>query len=513
MTDRAGQELSVVPASVEREVKLLAPKGFRLPAMDGAVPGLVDGPATHAELDAVYFDSSDLALARAGVTVRFRSGEDGPPWTVKLPERADGLRLTRVEVRLTGDRDTVPAEARDLVRAYLRSRRLHPIARLHTTRTRVPLIDGKGNRAAELVDDLVAAFEGEQQTGVFREVELELTGTERPKRLQRAAVKRLASAGCRADTPTPKIIRALGERASAPADLTVGDLGSDPTVLELIKHAVATSVDRLVRRDAGVRLGADAEDVHQFRVAARTLRSHLKTFAAVLDDEWAGVLRHELDWLGTAAGGVRDLDVLEQRLQRAGTGFGEQDAIGMRILLDRIAEQKESARSATLAALRCHRYDSLLDALVEAAVDPALIAEARGDAPARGFLRRTAHSQVRRLDQVVARLSTPPSDADLHRVRIQAKRTRYAIEAARPVIGRAAIDHAAALAELQDVLGEFHDSIVAVQWLREAATARPTCGLAAGQLVAAERDEQARLRGLVHDAWQTAAAKSLRYWL
>ena len=44
-----------MPASVEREVKLLAPDGFRLPAMDGAVPGLLDRPVTHAELDAVYF--------------------------------------------------------------------------------------------------------------------------------------------------------------------------------------------------------------------------------------------------------------------------------------------------------------------------------------------------------------------------------------------------------------------------------------------------------------------------
>jgi CHAD domain-containing protein len=176
------------------------------------------------------------------------------------------------------------------------------------------------------------------------------------------------------------------------------------------------------------------------------------------------VLRTELGWLGTAAGGLRDLDVFEQRLRRLAAELGEDDVPGVGSLFDRLARQQEQARKATLSALRCHRYDSLLD-------------------------------------------------EDLHAIRIQAKRTRYAIEAARPVIGRAAADHAAALAHLQDVLGEFHDSTVAVQWLRDAAATRPTCGLAAGQLVAAERAEQTRLRARVHQAWRLANAKNLRHWL
>ena len=120
---------------------------------------------------------------------------------------------------------------------------------------------------------------------------------------------------------------------------------------------------------------------------------------------------------------------------------------------------------------------------------------------------------MRRLDRIVAGVSDPPSDTDLHLVRIQAKRTRYAIEAARPVIGPPAAEHAAAIAALQDVLGEFHDSTVMGQWLREAAPADPAAGLAAGQLLAAERTEQRRLRRRAHAVWQTAAARQLRQWL
>ncbi|HZC54152.1 MAG TPA: CYTH and CHAD domain-containing protein [Mycobacterium sp.] len=500
-------------ASPEREIKLVAPDEFELPAMGNAVPGLVEGAPVRVELDAIYFDTKDLALARAGVTLRYRVGEAGPSWTVKLPERSTASALSRLEVRFDGGSDAVPAAARDVVRAYLRSRRLCPVGRLHTERTSVPLLDAAGEQAAELVDDLVAGYQGERRITVFREVELELTGTGKTGRLRRAAVKRLAAAGCRAEVPRPKLVRALGERADQPADLTVPLLDGEPSVLALIRHALAVSVDRLIRHDPGVRLGNDAEDVHQLRVAARTLRSNLKTFAPVLNREWAGVLRSELGWLGSAAGGLRDLDVLEQRLRRSVAELGQDDIAGVAMLFDRIDQQQDQARKATLAALRCHRYDSLLDALVEAAASPQFAGDAAADAPARAFLRRAARAQVRRLDRLVAGVSDPPSDTDLHLVRIQAKRTRYAIEAARPVIGAPAVEHAAALAGLQDVLGEFHDSTVAVRWLREAATARPGCGVAVGQLIAEEHAEQARLRALVHDAWRRANAKRLRSWL
>jgi CHAD domain-containing protein len=288
-------------------------------------------------------------------------------------------------------------------------------------------------------------------------------------------------------------------------------LPEHPSVRELVRHALATSVDRLIRHDPGVRLGDDPEQVHQFRVAARTLRSNLKTFGPVLDREWARVLRGELGWLGTEAGRLRDLDVLEQRLRRHAEQLPAQDRPGVGTVLDRLAEQKAQARAATLAALRSHRYDCLVDALADAAASPRIVAADVAESPARRFVRRAARGQVRRLDRTVAAVSDPPADDELHRVRIQAKRTRYAIEAARPVIGRAGAEHAATLAHLQDVLGDFHDSVVAVQWLREAAAERPGCGVVAGQLIAAERAEQARLRATFAGAWRAADAQQLRF--
>jgi CHAD domain-containing protein len=166
-----------------------------------------------------------------------------------------------------------------------------------------------------------------------------------------------------------------------------------------------------------------------------------------------------------------------------------------------------------LVVLRCHRYDSLLDSLVDAATTPALIDDAFGAAPARPFLRQVARTRVRRLERAVTALSRTPSDQELHLLRVHVKRTRYAIEAARPVIGRPAVQHAEAVAHLQGLLGDLHDSILAVRWLRDAATARASCGVAAGQLISQELAAQTRLRGKVDDTWQAADTPELRSWL
>ena len=93
----------------ERDGQLLASDEFELPDMNGMVAGVSCGPARQRQLDAVYFDSPDLALARAGVTLRHRSGEPGPSWTVKLSANSAGSALSRNELRFEGDADTVPA--------------------------------------------------------------------------------------------------------------------------------------------------------------------------------------------------------------------------------------------------------------------------------------------------------------------------------------------------------------------------------------------------------------------
>ena len=110
--------------SIEREAKLAAGPDVVLPDLRNVVPGLAVGPSTFRHLDAVYYDTRDLALARSGVTLRSRSGEPGPTWTVKFPDGDDGPVLSRREITFDGAPGKVPSAALDLVRAARRTRAL-----------------------------------------------------------------------------------------------------------------------------------------------------------------------------------------------------------------------------------------------------------------------------------------------------------------------------------------------------------------------------------------------------
>jgi CHAD domain-containing protein len=102
----------------------------------------------------------------------------------------------------------------------------------------------------------------------------------------------------------------------------------------------------------------------------------------------------------------------------------------------------------------------------------------------------------------------------LHEVRIRAKRLRYACEAVAPVVGKPAASLARAAADLQGVLGDFHDAVVAEAWLRAASADAPAAqAVAAGQLIARQRDEAAHCRATWHHSWKRLRHKKLRAWL
>jgi CHAD domain-containing protein len=501
---------------VECEAKLVALPGFALPELNGVIDGIVAGLPVASELDATYYDCADLALARSGVTLRYRTGEEGPCWMLKLPGGDTATTLTRREFAFEGPADAVPSSAQDLIRGYLRSRPLQRVGRLRTQRTSVGLMNDQSQRLAEVVHDVVAAYEGTELTGTFCEVEVELAAPDKAgRKLLAATVQRLVEAGCRVETPLPKLVRALGHRAVAPSELAVPPLGETPTVAGLIQITLATSIARLISHDAGVRLGEDPEDLHQFRVATRRLRSDLRTFASVLEPDHVSTLRDELAWLGSETGRVRDDDVLGVRLREQAADLPETDAEMAVLLTRRLDSDRDHAQFSLLGMLRCERYDALLDALVSAAHNPQFGEEGLPAAhrPARGFVIKVVRRQWKRLVRAVDAAGEQPTDAELHRIRIVAKRCRYAAEAAAPVVGHRAARLAHGLAHVQDVLGDLHDTVVTEAWLREAAAAQPDCAIAAGELIARQRVDRTRLRTEWGQAWTAASAKKLHSWL
>ncbi len=94
---------------------------------------------------------------------------------------------------------------------------------------------------------------------------------------------------------------AEGAGVAGSPEIAVDDVGRHATAAEVVRHALAASTVRLIRHDAGVRLGSDPEAVHQARVAVRRLRSDLRTFRPLAIREWSDRLRDELRWIGASS--------------------------------------------------------------------------------------------------------------------------------------------------------------------------------------------------------------------
>jgi CHAD domain-containing protein len=241
-------------------------------------------------------------------------------------------------------------------------------------------------------------------------------------------------------------------------------------------------------REAGVRAGTDPEELHKQRVATRRLRSLLRSTRSQLEHpEHADRLRDELRWLGGLLGEVRDRDVLIAYLLEELTTIEEAAAFGG--ILELIDGEREEARTELLSAFDSARYRRLLDDLER---PPALRDGERLDA--------AAATEYERLRKTVKGLGTEPSAEELHRVRIRAKRARYAVEA----LG-AHSRFVSRAKEVQDVLGEHQDAVVAEERIRELlgkirGTGRTA--LVAGRLIERQRARQAAALAAWPKAWK-----------
>jgi CHAD domain-containing protein len=499
---------------IEREVKLGAGPAFHLPDLNGVIEGVAVTPPEAVRLETVYFDTPDLRLARWGVSLRHRAGEG---WTLKLPPKdaagqPQGALLERDELEFQGGAKRPPEAAVSIVRAYVRKAELVAVARLSTIRRRVRLVDAAGVRLAEVVDDEVSVRDGRRVAARFREIEVEVAVQQNGAApgIVDPVVVRLRGAGAGAPDPTPKHIRALGPRATEPPEVAPQPVQADSPAKDVIKHVLAESIASLLKHDPLIRTSGDPEAVHQARVATRKLRSHLRTFGPLLDPEWTEPLRSELGWVAMALGAVRDREVLLERLRESARSLPATDQRSAGSLLHILEVEIQTLRTKLMAELDSLRYIDLLDRLVIAAQAPATLPEA--DEPAMKMLPPLAAGPWKRLRSAVKQLPETPTDPELHRIRILAKRARYAAEAVAPIVGNVAAAFARAAAKLQTVLGEHQDSVTSQAWLRGTRISGRRA-FVAGELIALEHIAAEEARSNWQKAWKALDRKSLRPWM
>ncbi|MGH4009472.1 MAG: CHAD domain-containing protein [Pseudonocardiaceae bacterium] len=503
---------------LETERKFDAGERDPSPVLSG-LPGVGDQAGPQEEvLEAVYHDTRDLRLARAGITLRRRSGGDDAGWHLKFPHSGDSRDELRAPLGSSKTNSAAPEELTMLTRAHARGAKLRPVALMTTRRRRWKLSDGTGEPVAEVVDDHVTAHTlGSQTTAKsWREIEVELVGHGDSKVLDRVE-RQLGKAGIRRSGSASKLARLMGNRLRIRRPLPAPDAKSSAG--RAVLAYLGDQAEEIIRYDPLVRQQIP-DSVHRMRVATRRMRSALQVFGKVIERDRANRLTGELKWLAGVLGPARDLEVLRERFDEATTVLPAEEVVGpVKQRFTRYFAPREAAAAEDVrAALDSPRYFALLDDIDALLADPSLTR--RGRRPARRELPRL----VRRIDSKVTRrmrrADRQPAgsarDTALHEVRKAAKRLRYATEVALPVIGKPARRFRKRVKPVQQLLGERNDAVVARPVLREIGMQAHldgengyTFGLLNGQQNAVVHSAESALPS----AWGRLMAGKRRRWL
>lgn len=501
-------------SELETETKYEAAADVALPALEG-LPGVAATRADQEDLTAEYYDTGDLRLLRAGITLRRRTGGHDAGWHLKLPA-APG---SRQEIRLPAGQagGPVPRELAELVFARTRGAELAPVAVITTRRQRVILLDASGQALAEVADDQVTAgtrpAAGPELT--WREIEVELAGGDGP--LLAAADKLLRKHGLRRSGRSAKLERVLERRL--PAASRRPRLTPQTPAVQAIASYLAGQAEKLQALDPLVR-ASEPDAVHQMRVTTRRLRSTLRAFGAVLSRDGTAHVAAELKWLGDVLGAARDVEVLAAHLQRHLDQTDIAQLLGplQARIQSYFARSRESAQAALTDALNSGRYAALLDELdaVISAPPPGPDATAAAGQALPAAVRRSYATTRRRLNRAWRMPAGTARDAALHQARKAAKRARYAAEAAAPALGPDASRFARRVKQVQAALGDHQDTVIARQLERRLGTAAHRAGESAfsyGLFYERDACDARRYSRRAAWAWRKASKPRARRWL
>ncbi len=285
---------------------------------------------------------------------------------------------------------------------------------------------------------------------------------------------------------------------------------SGPTVAEVLGTYISAQCDvgltlgsrleqALADRSGNGHDPVSADDIHDSRVAYRRLRSTLRTFADAFSAPQAGRLGDDAAWFAVRLGAVRDLDVTGDRLTAAMAALDPELVLhhADRELSAQLRYRRRIALAELRDAMHSETYADLVDQLRSWQQRPPWSGVADRSA---GRLRKAVKRADRRLTKRLGRVGEaiaaddPAAEELIHSARKAAKRHRYAVEAAAPVLGSGAEKVRAARKDLQDQLGDYQDSRLATVLLRDLGGIPGRNGFTFGLLYAQEAEHRRHLR-------------------
>ena len=448
-----------------------------------AVKTWLSGPASGlgAVLDLVgseqgqdlYADTQDRFFERSGYALRLRRSEERLVAGLE-PVRAGLLAFADVEVasEAVGDLARASEPLGERVRAVAGPRRLRAVAHARTRREAFRLrLEGRPCATVE-IEEIDARRTAGGSSTLFARVVISATEQGDPALSSFVVVMESACGLSPADrTVGEAVLRRLGVAAPPPFVPGATAVPSHAPTGALAYAVIRRHLGAFLRNEPGTRLGADPEVLHDMRVASRRLRAAFALFAEALPAR-APSLRRRLGRIGRALGEVRDLDVQAEQLGEFLNEGPVAERLALEAYLAAVAVQRDGARRRMLRVLDSRGYGRLVESLM-AFVEreprrrpPAARLPALASAPDRILSR---HRRSRRIGD---RLAPDSPAADWHKLRIELKRLRYAIEFHGELYGEKARRVIETLTGLQDLLGLHQDAQVAMAHLEDVCGAR-----------------------------------------
>jgi len=229
----------------------------------------------------------------------------------------------------------------------------------------------------------------------------------------------------------------------------------------------------MLSHEKGTIKGEDIEDLHDMRVAVRRMRAAAKVFEVYLDSGKLEPHLKELKRTLGALGKVRDLDVFREKAEKYLENLPSGHEHDLDSLFEILSKERGKARGNLLDYLDSGKYSRFKKDFSDALSSPeTLILQTTSEKcdalPHRimDVLPSILYARLADVDAYSEWVEGPYLPVNrMHRLRIAAKGFRYTLEFFEGVLGDDVKITIEELKNLQDHLGDLHDSIVAIDLL------------------------------------------------
>lgn len=441
---------------------------------------LVVSPKPTKRLVDTYLDTEDWRVCRAGYVLRLRRAGAGAEMTLKDRTPSDSGLRKRVEITQAlpenADAQSVDTEGAvgRRIRALAGVRVLRVVLEVRTTRRPFDLkIDQQAVAELALDETVISSGDGQRPTRL-RRVEIEVLPSW--AEVLEPVVERLRITCGLQPATLSKFeagLLAAGLEVPGPPDLGATQLPRSPSVGDVAYVVLRRNLASMLAHEPGTRLGEDAEELHDMRVATRRMRAALSLFSDALPVR-AHHVRDELGWLGRTLGSVRDLDVQLERLDQWARDLPEEDKGALDELARLLERERDEARSQLLSALDSARYERLLTSYTAMLRQGPSRRSAAARAPAVAVVPDLVQARHRSATKAAKRAQRSRAADDFHLLRIRCKRLRYALEFVSEIYDGETAKMVRRVVRLQDSLGLMQDARVAAERLKVLATKETT---------------------------------------